>query len=132
MLGNRVMTVPLEACFDRLQLTAHPFRLGASGDGELLIPVASATDVHKPQERKRLWLPHPPPKREQTRFVRVQHEAKDATSLGDLAQKARRLVLALEAQHDILGITAYDHITPCVLTPPRMTPQVKDVMPIEV
>ena len=53
-LGDRVMTPTHQGGLHRLKLLAHPFFDGSPLDGEPLIPVALATDVHKPQELKGL------------------------------------------------------------------------------
>ena len=50
------MTPTQQGGFNGLKLLTHPFFDGASFDGEPLIPVALATDMHKPQEFKSLWL----------------------------------------------------------------------------
>ena len=56
-VGHRVMTPTHQGAFNDLKLLAHPFFARPSFDGEPLIPVALATDMHEPQEFKSLWLP---------------------------------------------------------------------------
>jgi hypothetical protein len=82
LLGDGVMTSTLQARFDRLKLMAHPFGDSSSFNRELSVLEALATDVHKPQELKRLWLRRKATERNQPRFDRVQSEAKAPKSLG--------------------------------------------------
>ena len=51
------MTPPHQGGFDGLKLLTHPFFDRSPFDDEPLIPVALATNMHKPQELKGLWLP---------------------------------------------------------------------------
>ena|ERR671914_2797319 len=91
LLGNRGMTPTPQGRFDRLKLLTHPFDQGSAFDREPVISATVATDMHKPQKRKRLWLAHSSllpalgrkaAELKQACFERVQGEAKGAESLG--------------------------------------------------
>jgi hypothetical protein len=56
LLGDRGMTPTYQGRFNGLQLLPHPFFDRSSLNREPLIPVVLATDMHKPQELKSLWL----------------------------------------------------------------------------
>lgn len=118
-VGNRVMTPTHQGGFNGLQLLTHPFFDGSSFDGEPLIPVALATDMHEPQELKSLWLTlsslPPALSRKATELNqpgldRVQGEAKGAEPFGSFLPKVRRLLLVLKPQHDIIGKARDDDI----------------------
>ena len=118
-MGNRSMTPPHQGGFDGLKLLTHPFFDRSSFDDEPLIPVALATNMHKPQELKGLWLPlslllpvlgRKPTKLDQSGLGRVQGEAKSAEPCGQLVFKVRRLLLILKPQHDIIGKARDDDI----------------------
>src|ERR671926_509652 len=118
-VGNRVMTPTHQGGFNGLKLLTHPFFDSSSFDSEPLIPVALATNMHKPQELKGLWLPlsllrpvlgRKPTKLNQSGLGRVQGEAKSAEPCGQLVFKVRRLLLILKPQHDIIGKARDDDI----------------------
>ena len=118
-MRNRSMTSSHQGGFDGLKLLTHPFFDRSSFDDEPLIPVALATNMHKPQELKGLWLPlssllpvlgRKPTKLDQSGLGRVQGEAKSAEPCGQLVLKVRRLLLILKPQHDIIGKARDDDI----------------------
>ena len=97
-LGDRGMTPAPQGGFNRLKLLTHPFFDSASFDGAPLIPEALATDMHKPQERKSLWLSlsslltalgRKASELNQPRLGWVQGETKGAEPLGQLVHKVR-------------------------------------------
>ena len=113
------MTPPHQGGFDGLKLLAHPFFDRSSFDDEPLIPVALATNMHKPQELKGLWLPlssllpvfrRKTTKLNQSGLGRVQGEATSAEPCGQRVLKVRRLLLILKPQHDIIGKARDDDI----------------------
>ena len=132
LLGDRVMTSALQAGFDRLKLSAHPFGYSPSLNRELLILEASATDMRQPQEFKRLWLARKTTELNQTCFDRVKGEAEGAEALVQLLHISPRLLLELESQYHIISIAGDDDIARCPLLPPCLTPKVKDVMQIKI
>src|SRR5919205_997571 len=140
-VGNRVMTPTHQGGFNGLKLLTHPFFDSSSFDSEPLIPVALATNMHKPQELKGLWLTlssllpalgRKATELHQPSLAWVQGEAKGAEPFSQLVQKMRRLLLVLKPQHDIIGKARDDDIARCPLLAPGMTPEVKDVMQVEI
>jgi len=135
------MTTTHQGGFNGLKLLTHPFFDSSSFDSEPLIPVALATNMHKPQELKGLWLPlssllptlgRKASELHQPSLDWVQGEAKGAEPFGQLVHKLRRLLLVLKPQHDIIGKARDDDIARCPLLTPGMTPEVKDIMQIEI
>jgi len=113
------MTPTHQGGFHGLKLLTHPCFDGSSFDREPLIPVALATDMHKPQERKGLWfsLSSLPPalgrkasELDQPSLDRVQGEAKGAEPFDQRVSKMRRLLLVLKPQHDIISKARDDDI----------------------
>jgi hypothetical protein len=113
------MTPTHQGGFNGLKLLMHPFVDSSSLDREPLIPVELATNMHKPQELKGLWLTLssllPALGRKSTELNQpsldwVQGEAKGAEPFSQLVHKMRRLLLILKPQHDIIGEARDDDI----------------------
>jgi len=118
-MEDRSMTPPHQGSFDGLKLLTHPFFDSSSFDREPLIPAALATNMHKPQELKGLWLTlssllpalgRKAPEFHQPSLDWVQGEAKGAEPFRQLVHKMRRLLLVLKPRHDIIGKARNDDI----------------------
>jgi hypothetical protein len=97
--------------------------------------------VREAEEAKRLGFPEAPclsilggepPELDQPRLVGVQHQPELRESLTQLGQEPPRIVLMLESDDEIVRPAHDDHITVPVAASPPVSPQVKDVVEVDV
>lgn len=58
----------------------------------------------------------------------MQLESELLHSITQFAQEALRVVLLLDAQHQVVGLPGQDEFALCLMLPPIMGPKVQDVM----
>ena len=137
---DRIMPALAELLLEFPQLPPQAFADRLPLHGKLPPPVLPA-DMREAQkvERLRLTFPSPFPvefgKRPElnpARFVRMQFQSKLPRPLPEVLQKTVGFRLGLEPEDDIIGIAHDDHVSPGVLLPPRLHPEVKDVVQIDI
>ena len=137
---DRIMPALAELLLEFPQLPPQAFADRLPLHGKLPPPVLPA-DMREAQkvERLRLTFPFPFPvefgKRPElnpARFVRMQFQSKLPRPLPEVLQKTVGFRLGLEPEDDIIGIAHDDHVSPGVLLPPRLHPEVKDVVQIDI
>jgi hypothetical protein len=129
-----------EGLFDLLQLGTHALVHCVAQHHESPAPGLS-TDVGEAQEVERFRFPHTLPltllsskasELDQTRLFRMNLQTELSHSLFKSIQKLLRVLLVLEAHHDVIGVTHDNHVTVSMPTPPLVGPQVEDVVEVHI
>jgi hypothetical protein len=107
--------------------------------GEVPLPTLPA-DVREAQKVERLGFafssPLPiafgvPPELNPARFLRMQFQSKLPQPFPEVLQEAVRFPLRLESQHRVVSIAHDDHVSARVF-PPRLHPQIEDLVQIDI
>ena len=137
---DRIMPALAELLLEFPQLPPQAFADRLPLHGKLPPPVLPA-DMREAQKVERLRLtfssPFPVefgkrPELNPARFVRMQFQSKLPHPLPEVLQKTVGFRLGLEPEDGIIGIAHDDHVSPGVLLPPRLHPEVKDVVQIDI
>ena len=71
-------------------------------------------------------------KLQQSRLLRVQFQLELSHSFSKFLPKLFGIVLELESNHGVVGVTHHDYIAVRALPPPCLNPEIEDVMEIDV
>jgi hypothetical protein len=97
--------------------------------------------MRKAEEVDRLRLPYSAPlsvsdrersELQKPRFVGMQFQAELSKPLGEFRQKLLGIRFALEANHDVVRVPHDNHIAARLLSTPCLSPQIEDVMEIDI
>ncbi len=125
---------------DDSQLGAHPITARLPLQLEVT-PAGAAGDVSETKKRKRLRFAKTAPRAipgrvaaelDEASLVRMQRECKLLHPLLQFRVKALGVSLVLKAGDNIVGIAHKNDVTVCVVMTPPLSPQVEDVMEIDV
>src|SRR5208337_851773 len=123
-----------------LQLLPQSLADGLALHGKVPLPVLPA-DMREAQKVERFRLAFSaslpvqlgvPPELNPARFVGMQFQSKLPQPLPEVLQKAVGFRLRLESEDRVVGIAHHDHISPGVFLAPRLHPEVKDIVQIDV
>ena len=137
---DRIMPALAELLLEFPQLPPQAFADRLPLHGKLPPPVLPA-DMREAQKVERLRLTFSSsfpvefgkrPELNPARFVGMQFQPKPPHPLPEVLQKTVGFGLGLEPEDRIVGIAHHDHVSSGVLLPPRLHPQVKDVMQIDI
>jgi hypothetical protein len=137
---NRIVPTLPELLLNFLQLPPQTLGDRLPLHGKLPSPVLPA-DMREAQKVERFRLAFSStfpvqlgkrPELDPARFVGMQFQSKLPQPFPEILQKAVGFRLRLESEDRIIGITHDDHVSPCVLLTPRLHPEVKDVMQIDI
>src|SRR5262245_49543066 len=129
-----------QGLFDLLQLLAEPLGDRLAPDRKLARPRLTAY-VRQAEKVEGLRFPLatplapfmcPTPKLNEACLVRVQFEVKPVEACPQVAQKLLGIVFVLEADNEIVTVPHDTDIAPCVLATPLRSPEVKDIVEIEI
>lgn len=139
MLGDTTMHPSSQLIFDRLQGQPHAVAPGTAEEKELPILVFR-TDVGEAEKRERFGLTpsaahalhsSKTTKLDQPRLLRVKRERELRHPLTQLREKRLCIVVALDTNHDVVGV-AHDDDAAIGVAPPPMRPEVEGVVQIHV
>jgi hypothetical protein len=134
------MPSPTQLILERVQLGRHPLRVGDPLELETSLPRLRAR-VRETEEAKRLRLAEPalfpllggePPEPDQARLLGVELQVELREPLAKVRPEPLGVVPMLEAHHEVVGETHDDHVPVRVPSPPLVSPEVKDVVRIDV
>ena len=137
---NRSMPTLAELLLKFPQLPPQALADRFAFHGKLPPPVLPA-DVRETQKVERLRLTFSSsfplelgkrPELDPARFVRMQFQSKLPQPFPEILQKAVGFRLRLEPEDRIIGIAHDDHVSSRVVFAPRLHPEVKDVMQIDI
>src|SRR5208337_3808796 len=139
-LRNRIVPTLPELLLNFLQLPPQSLGDRLPLHGKLPPPVLPA-DMREAQKVERFRLTFSPsfpvqlgkrPELDPARLVGMQLQPKLPQPFPEVFQETVRFRLRLETEDDIIGIAHNDHVPPGVLLTPRLHPEVKDVMQIDI
>src|SRR5215831_19237170 len=139
-LRHRCVPAPLELLLDLLQLRPQAPGHRPALYGKVPLPVLPA-DMREAQKVERFRLPFSssfpvpfgvPPELDPARLVRMQFQSKLPQPFPKILQKTVGFGLDLECRDGVIGITHDDHVSLGVFRTPRLHPEVKDIMQIDV
>ncbi len=139
-LRYRIMPTLPELLLNLLQLPPQALGDRLPLHGKLPPPVLPA-DMREAQKVERLRLAFSSsfpveigkrPELDPARFVRMQFQLKLPQPFSEVLQETVGFRLRLESEDRVIGIAHGDHIPSCVLLAPRLHPEVKDVMQIDI
>src|SRR6516162_11527454 len=139
-LRHRYVPTPLELLLDLLQLPPQALGDRPALHGKVPLPVLPA-DMREAQKVDRLRLPSSsllpvsfgiPPELDPARLIRMQFQAKLPQTLPKVLQKAVGFGLGLKPEDRVVRITHDDHVSPCMVLAPRLHPEVKGAMQIDI
>jgi hypothetical protein len=137
---NRVVHTPPQADLYLLQLGPHTLanRLPKNHEPSLL---RLSADVRKAEEVEGLWLAQTSTlsvlrrvasELDQPRLLRVQFQLELLHSFFQFRPEPFGIVLELEPNHDVVGVTHHDHVAVRTLLPPCLDPEIEDVMEVDI
>jgi hypothetical protein len=140
LFGYRLVHSSLQLYLDVPQLTPHPVASGLPLKHESAA-ARSSTDESEAQEGERFWLSQPTSlsigrcetaELKQARFSRVKRQRKFPKPVTHRIEETLSVVLVLEADHEIVGITYDDHVAPGFLPSPAFGPEIEAVMHVDI
>ena len=137
---NRIMHTPPQLDFDAQQRGLHALanRLPKHHEPSLLCLPA---DVREAEEVEGLWLAQTSAlsvlgrmasELDQPRLFRVQFQLELRHSFFQFRPESFGIVLKLEPNHDVVGITHHDYIAVRTLPTPCLNPEIEDVMEVDI
>lgn len=140
LLWEGMVHAPSELDLDRLQFGSQAFGTGEPQHDELALPgLAAAMREAQEVEGLRFVLslaasvvPGVAPELDQPRLVGVQLQPELAQPLCHRALEAHGVVAELEPGNPIVGVAHDDHVTPGIVPPPLLDPQVQRVVQVDV
>ena len=141
LFGDGFVHPSLKLGFHLVQLRLQPFAYRLPQHRKPSITPLLYADVRKAQEVERLGLPFSTPlpavdrirtELQQACFLRMQFQVELPHSFRKFHPKLIGIRFAVEANHDVIGKSHDDHIAVRALLTPRLDPQVKYVMKIDV
>src|SRR5205085_9737183 len=139
--GDGFVHAPPKFGFHRVHLRLQPFAIRLPQHRKPSIAPLLYANVRKAEKVERLRFPFSTPlpvvdrvwtELQQARFLRMQLQVELPHSLGQLRPKLLGIRFHLEAKHDVVSETNYDHIAVRPLPTPRLGPQVEHIMKIDV
>jgi hypothetical protein len=136
LFRDRLVPPPPQTILDLLE--SHPHAVASGFPRELELSLSrNATDENEPQEGEGFRFAKPASlavarrvatELDQPGLLRMERQLKLLKPRAHHAQEAPRVVLVLEADHDIIGVTHDDHIAGGLSPPPALGPQIEDVV----
>src|SRR5580692_6729922 len=127
--------------FHRIQLRLLPLTNRLPYHREVTVAPLLPADMREAEEVERLRLPFSAPlpvsrrvrsELQKPRFVRMQFELELPESLGKFRQEPLGIRFVLEPNHDVVRVPHDDHIAVRLLSTPCLSPQIEDVMEVDV
>src|SRR5271165_2565705 len=139
--GNGFVHASLKLGFHLVQLRLQPFANRLPQHRKPSIASLLHADVRKAEEVERLRFPFSTPRPavdrirtefQKSRFLGMQLQVELPHSFREFRPKLIGIRFAVKSNHDVVREAHHDHIAVCPLLTPRLDPQVKYVMKIDV
>src|SRR5271157_2438640 len=140
LFGDRPVHLPPQLLFDFLELCPHAVPPGFPLE-QKCAPAAAAADMGEPQEIEGFRFTKPalsaPCRSEaaeldQAGLIRMELQSELLEPSSHRIEKTASVVLMLEAQHQIVGVSHDNHVAGSLAPSPAFGPEVENVVPVDV
>src|SRR5260370_41884369 len=134
------MPASLDLALEGAELGAHPLRVGDPLELEAPLPGLPAR-VRETEEAERLRLAEAtgrsplggiPPELDQPRLLGIQLQVERREPAAQIRPEPLSVIPMLEPHHEVVSETHDQHVTARVPTPPLVSPQVENVVQVDV